>query len=65
MRARSHAPVAHLPSRRPPPTPRAAWQVMPVLAACFVADGFNVVLSGVLRGAGRHWIGATLNLLGW
>ncbi|GLC44103.1 hypothetical protein PLESTB_000929000 [Pleodorina starrii] len=40
-------------------------QVMPVLTLCFVFDGQNVVLSSVLRGAGRQWLGAGCNLVGW
>ncbi|GLI58905.1 hypothetical protein VaNZ11_000687 [Volvox africanus] len=40
-------------------------QVMPVLAVCFIFDGQNVVLSSVLRGAGRQWFGAGCNLVGW
>ncbi|KAF5841993.1 MATE efflux family protein [Dunaliella salina] len=39
--------------------------VMPVLAVCFVADGLTAVQGGVLRGAGRQWWAAGLNLLGW
>ncbi len=40
-------------------------QVMPVLACCFVADGLNAVLGAVLRGAGRQWWTAGLNVAGW
>jgi len=39
--------------------------VMPLMACCFMSDGLNVVLSSVLSGAGRQWMGAKLNLLGW
>jgi len=39
--------------------------VMPMLAVCFVADGLTAVQGGVLRGAGRQWWAAGLNLLGW
>ncbi|KAG2485830.1 hypothetical protein HYH03_015413 [Edaphochlamys debaryana] len=42
-----------------------AGAVMPVLALCFVFDGQNAVLSSVLRGAGRQWLGAGCNLVGW
>ncbi|KAG2451395.1 hypothetical protein HYH02_003996 [Chlamydomonas schloesseri] len=42
-----------------------AAHVLPVLAICFVFDGQNAVLSSVLRGAGRQWLGAGCNLVGW
>ncbi|KXZ41992.1 hypothetical protein GPECTOR_228g509 [Gonium pectorale] len=42
-----------------------ARHVLPVLAVCFVFDGQNVVLSSVLRGAGRQWFGAACGLVGW
>lgn len=43
----------------------AALRVMPVLAVSFVTDGFNCILGGVLRGAGKQSVGAVLNLLGY
>ncbi len=42
-----------------------ALTVMPVLTCCFIADGLNVVQGGVLRGAGRQWWTAGLNIAGW
>ncbi|KAG2445740.1 hypothetical protein HXX76_000346 [Chlamydomonas incerta] len=42
-----------------------ASAVLPVLAVCFIFDGQNAVLSAVLRGAGRQWLGAGCNLVGW
>jgi hypothetical protein len=42
-----------------------ALTVMPVLACCFIADGLNAVQGAVLRGSGRQWWTAGLNVAGW
>lgn len=35
--------------------------MLPILSCVMVLDGLNAVLSGVLRGAGRQRLGATIN----
>lgn len=39
--------------------------VLPVVGVLMLCDGLNAVMSGVLRGAGRQRLGATINLLGY